>query len=109
MPTFIGTLIIGIICCILGISNMQGNISSLHSYHRHRVSEEDRIPFGRKVGLGTLIIGLGIVIFGGLSAAAMYTQKDVLLLSGTVILIVSLVVGLALSFYAMIKYNKGIF
>ena len=109
MPAFIGTLILGMICCILGISNMRGNISSLHSYHRHRVSEEDRIPFGRKVGLGTLIVGLGIVVFGALSAAAMYTQKDSLLVTGTVVLIAALITGLALSFYAMIKYNKGIF
>lgn len=51
MPAFIVTFIIGVVCIILGISNMRGNISSLHSYHRHRVSEEDRIPFGKKGGL----------------------------------------------------------
>ena len=55
--------LVGVVCIVLGISNMRGNISSLHSYHRHRVSEEDRIPFGKQVGLGTIIIGIGIMVF----------------------------------------------
>ena len=38
------TFLVGVICIVLGISNMKGNISSLHSYHRNRVSEEDRDP-----------------------------------------------------------------
>ena len=50
MTSFIGTLIVGVVCIVLGISNMRGNISSLHSYHRHRVTAEDRIPFGKMVG-----------------------------------------------------------
>ena len=51
MPAFIVSALVGVVCIVLGISNMKGNISSLHSYHRSRVSEEDRIPFGRMVGL----------------------------------------------------------
>jgi hypothetical protein len=39
------TFLVGVVCIVLGISNMRGNISSLHSYHRSRVSEEDRSPF----------------------------------------------------------------
>ena len=54
------TFLVGVVCIVLGISNMRGNISSLHSYHRSRVSEEDRIPFGKQVGLGTIIVGIGI-------------------------------------------------
>ena len=109
MTSFIGPLIVGIVCIVLGISNMRGNISSLHSYHRHRVSEEDRIPFGKKVGLGTVIIGIGIVVFSGLSAATFYTENDAFILVGSAIMIVGIAVGLVMSFRAMIKYNKGIF
>lgn len=109
MPAFIGTLIIGIICIFLGISNMRGNISSLHSYHRHRVAEDDRIPFGKEVGLGTIIIGGAIMAFSILSAITLYTENQVFLFVGTGLLIAGLVVGLAMSFHAMIKYNKGIF
>ena len=92
-----------------GSMKMRGNISSLHSYHRHRVSEEDRIPFGKQVGLGTMIVGIGIIIFSILSTVTLYTEHDIFVLIGTAVLIVGIVVGLIISFKAMIKYNKGIF
>ena len=109
MPAFIVTALVGVVCIVLGISNMKGNISSLHAYHRSRVSEEDRIPFGKKVGLGTIIIGVAIIVFSGLSAVTLYTDNEVFTLIGTGILIAGIIVGLVISFRAMIKYNKGIF
>lgn len=109
MSAFIVTFAVGIVCIILGISNMKGNISSIHSYHRHRVSEEDKIAFGRKVGLGTIIMGVGIILFSVLSTLSFYTDNNIFVLIGTGVMIVSFGVGLALSFYGMMKYNKGIF
>ena len=103
------TFLIGVIGIVLGISNMRGNISTLHSYHRHRVSEEDRIPFGKQVGLGTMVIGVGIIIFSVLSTVTLYTENNIFILIGTAVLIVGIVAGLIISFKAMIKYNKGIF
>ena len=101
--------LVGLICIVLGISNMKGNISSLHSYHRDRVSEEDRIPFGKQVGWGTVIVGIGIIVFSILSTVTLYTENNISILLGTVFLIVAIIVGLVISCYAMIKYNKGIF
>jgi hypothetical protein len=98
-----------VVCIVLGISNMRGNITTLHSYHRHRVSEEDRIPFGKQVGLGTMVIGVGIIIFSVLSTVTLYTENNIFILIGTAVLIVGIVAGLIISFKAMIKYNKGIF
>ncbi len=109
MAASIVTLIIGVVCIVLGVSNMRGNISSIHSYHRRRVTEADRLPFGRMVGLGTIIVGVGIIVFSLLSAATDHTGNDGFILVGTVVLIVAIVLGLGLSLYAMIKYNKGIF
>ena len=109
MPAFVVSALVGIVCIVLGISNMKGNISSLHSYLRNRVSEEDRIPFGKKVGLGTIIIGVGIIMFSTLSVVTLYTDNEVFTLIGTGILIAGIIVGLVISFKAMIKYNKGIF
>lgn len=103
------TLLVGIVCIILGTSNMRGNISSLHSYHRHRVSEEDRIPFGKQVGLGTIIVGIGIIVFSILSSVTLYTENNIFILIGTVFLIVGIILGLIVSFRAITKYNKGIF
>ena len=109
MENAITPILLGIVLCVLGINNMQGNISSLHRYHRKRVSEEDRKPFGKLVGLGTLIIGVAMVIFGVITYIYEITQIALLLIAGSALLIIAIIAGLILSFYAMIKYNKGIF
>ena len=103
------TFLVAVLCIVLGISNMRGNISSLHSYHRSRVSEEDRIPFGKQVGLGTIIVGIGIIVFSVLSSVTLYTENDIFIVVGTAVLIIGIILGLVISFRAMIKYNKGIF
>ena len=103
------TFLVGVVCIVLGISNMRGNISSLHSYHRSRVSEEDRIPFGKQVGLGIIIVGIGIIVFSVLSSVTLYTENNIFILVGTAVLIIGIILGLVISFRAMIKYNKGIF
>ena len=109
MGEWIVMLGLGLLLSILGIVNMTGNISSLHRYHRQRVSEADRKPFGRLVGLGTLIIGIAIGVFGVLQKISQTANMSILLVIGTVELIVGIVIGLGLSFYAMFKYNKGVF
>ena len=106
---FIVAFLVGVMCVAIGISNMKGNISMLHSYHRKRVTEEDRIPFGRTVGIGMIIIGISIIIQSGLFIANLYTENKIFLLIGNIVLVVGLPAGLIISFYAMIKYNKGIF
>ena len=109
MDNFFVPGILGVILIVLGIMNMKGNISSLHWYHRQRVTEEDIKPFGKLVGLGTLIIGIALVISGILFWISEVTATELWLIIGCVITVVGIVVGLVLSFYAMIKYNKGIF
>lgn len=108
-PETLFPVIIGLILIIIGISNTRGNISTIHSYHRKRVSEEDRLPFGRLAGAGTITIGTSIIAMGGLSFAAEYLNNGIYTTIGYAVLIAGLVIGLGLSFYAMIKYNKGIF
>ena len=105
MQDFIITLLLGILICVMGAINMTGNISTLHRYHRQRVTEENRKPFGRLVGIGTLVIGVGLIIFSVFN----FINVGILTTLGMIILIVSIVVGMGLNFYAMFKYNKGIF
>ena len=109
MTAYIVTLIVGIVIICLGISNTRGNISSLHSYHRHRVKEEDKLPFGRLVGLGTIIVGVGLIIFSIFSIVAHYVGMDVLNWVGLGFMALGFLAGLPITFYAMIKYNHGIF
>ena len=104
MPVLLGVLIIG-----LGISNMKGNIASIHWYHRKRVTEADRVPFGKAVGLGTVIMGAGIAVSGCLISVAEKTQNHLFMIIGSVIVVAAIIVGLVISFRAIIKYNKSIF
>ena len=109
MVAFLTTFSIGILTVILGIISMTGNISLLHSYHRHRVTEENKKPYGRLVGIGTLIIGIALIIYAALFFAFEKTQLSSLLILGNAFLISGLVIGLVITVIAMIKYNKGIF
>ena len=109
MIAFITIAGLGLLVSILGIINMTGNISSLHWYHRQRVTEENRKPFGKLVGLGTLIIGLAMIVFGILFLIFEQTQLEFLVIIGTVELIAGIIVGMIVSFKAMKKYNGGIF
>ena len=106
---FIVSFLVGAFCVALGISNMRGNLSTIHEYHRRRVTEENRLPFGRLVGSGTILCGGGIMAFSILSGIYLYLEVQPLLWTGSALLGLGLVGGLGLSFYGMIKYNKGIF
>ncbi len=109
MADSIISIIVGIFCIVIGIINTKGNISFLHSYHRHRVTEEDRIPFGRQVGLGTIIIGCAITTSGILLGISSVIGMEILAIIGAITMISGLAVGLFIVFRAMFKYNKGIF
>lgn len=109
MLEFIFAFLVGVLCIVIGIFNMKGNIKMLHSYHIKRVTEEDRLPFGKLVGKGMIIIGVSIMLFIVFSGISAYFQKDIYMIVGTVLMVIGLVVGIGVAFYAMIKYNKGIF
>ena len=109
MIEYIVAILIGIMCVVIGILNMGGNVSMLHSYHRERVKEEDIRPFGRLVGLGMMIVGAGIIAGGVMSIIAFKLGNKTLDIIGMAILGVGLAVGIGIAFYAMKKYNKGIF
>jgi uncharacterized membrane-anchored protein len=109
MAAFITVAVLGILLSVIGVINMTGNISTIHGYHRKRVTEENRKAFGKLVGAGTLIIGLAMIVYGILLFAFEQTQNEALSVIGVVILLAGIVAGSALSFYAMKKYNGGIF
>ncbi|MFR7636643.1 MAG: hypothetical protein ACLUYZ_04650 [Lachnospiraceae bacterium] len=94
-------LIIGIVISVIGIVNIKGNISTVHSYNRRKVSEEDVPKYGKAVGTGTLIIGVSLVI-------AYFTTFWSMTIMGFIV-ITGIVIGLSFILYAQIKYNHGIF
>ena len=92
---------IGVFLIVVGILNTKGNISMLHSYHRKRVKEEDVLPFGKKIGAGSILMGLTIIVAG---------ITDFLSLNiANIILVIGFIPAIIVIVYAMMKYNKGIF
>ena len=102
-------ILVGIVIMVLGLITQRGNVSLLHSYHVKRVSEEDKIPFARLVGLGLMIVGVSLVAMGGMSLVGAATGNALYNTIGTIVMIVGMVIGLGIAFYSMFKYNKGIF
>ena len=102
-------LIIGVVFIIIGLLNRKGNVSMLHSYHKKRVSEEDMLPFGKMVGLGMIIIGIAMIFAAILFFLFVSFNAKIYNVLGNVVLGVGFAAGLIVSFYAMLKYNKGIF
>ena len=106
---YIITLAVGVICLIIGRINLKGDISTLHSYHRKRVSEEDRLPFGKLIGRGMFSIGTAIILYSALSVITVITSIAAYTYIGMALLLAGLVGGIGILLYATKKYNKGIF
>ncbi len=109
LATLFATSALGALMIAIGIINMTGNISTLHKRHRRKVAIQDRKPMGKIIGLGTLIMGFSLILFGILFFLSQKTQILSLLTIGLIFLIVGFVIGLSLNFYGVIKYNKGLF
>lgn len=94
---------------ISSISNLKGNINSIHSYNRHRAREEDKLVFGKLMGIGTISCSIGIIVFGLLSLLAEMLYKAVLITIGSYINIAGLAAGVIVVTYASFKYNRVLF
>ena len=81
----------------------------LHSYHRKNVTEEDRLPFGRLVGIGMIIIGFAVISLGVLMYFAESLNQSAYMTACYVVFCAGMAAGLGITFYAMKKYNNGIF
>ena len=109
MTDLIFSLAVGTLLIIMGVLNIKGNVSMLHKYHTKRVAPEDIKPFGKLVGIGSIIAGDGLILKGLFSFISQSTCSHTLDAVGTALLIASLVIGIGLILFAMIKYNKGLF
>ena len=56
-----------------------------------------------------IIMGIALCIFGALTYVTSLLQDNIYFIIGNVVLGVGLVIGCGISFYAMKKYNKGVF
>jgi len=69
-------IFLGVVFVAMGIALSKGHIELMHSYHIKRITEETRIPYGRTVGLGTGLIGIGMLTDGiiSFSKRALFSQ-----------------------------------
>ena len=109
MTEAIISVLIGIALVIMGIFNTKGSIWAIHSYHRANIPEEDKLPFGKIVGVANIIMGIALFLFGVFSIVEIITKNEIYSTIGFIILTVGLVIGIIISFYAIKKYNKKIF
>jgi uncharacterized membrane protein HdeD (DUF308 family) len=109
MLGFIVVILLGLVCIVIGILNTKGNLSMLHSYHWDKVRQEDILPFGKLVGRGMMVVGSSLLLNGVLSIVSLRLDNPPLLWIGTALLFVGIAVGCGIAFYAMKKYNNGIF
>lgn len=94
-------LILGLFISAIGIANIKGNISTVHSYNRRKVAEADVPKYGKAVGTGTLIMGLSLILAFLLSFISQPLTA--------VVILPGFAVGLGFILYGQFKYNKGIF
>ena len=95
-------LVLGLFVIALGLANIMGNISIIHWYNRRRVTEEDTPKYGRVVGTGIVIMGVGLVIsYFVMTFWSEYIADIIVLVMG--------IGGFLVALYGQFKYNKGIF
>ena len=95
-------LLLGIVLCVLGAVNFTGNISTIHSYNRLHVREEDVPKYGKIMGTGTMIIGVGMLAGEGVEAAGSPFPSEF-------VMIPALIIGVGLMMYGQFRYNGGLF
>ena len=94
-------LILGVFISVVGIVNIKGNISTIHSYNRRKVKEEDIPKYGKAVGTGTIIMGISLVLG---FVASLWSEELI-----AYIILIGVVVGLGFILYGQFKYNGGFF
>ena len=109
MASFIITFVLGFIFIFLGVRNLHGDISAMHSYHTKRVSPEDAPKLGKWVGTALIIIAVSMMIFSVLGVVSALLQVEAIMDVGGVLLTVGLVAGSIMAIAATIHYNKGLF
>ena len=100
-----GTLVLAAVGLLLAMGYFIGvkqNINLVHSYHHHRVAQQDQPVFCRRVGLGNAILGGAIlavpVLLPALGLMATFCIAGI-----------GAVAGIALVISTIIKYNHGLF
>ena len=80
----------------------KGNIRLLHSYHYVHVSQEDSKPFSRKMGIGGLMTGGGILFMPILNRLIGHN-------TGYWLGLVAILAGIVMMAWTVVRYNGSLF
>ncbi len=75
------------------------DLTVLHDYHSNKLSEENKKAFCTIMGVGLILVGAGIAIYGILLSFSPSIKVLIPMAAGFVI-------GLVMMVYAILKYNK---
>ena len=103
------SIFVGVVCILIGIKNLSGNIAILHSYRKYKVAKHNVAPFSKIIGIGNIIIGSSAFAFGILMGVNIFLLEEIILFIGGALMVVGTFSGLALCSYGALKYNRGIF
>ena len=77
---------------------IKGNITLLHGYHYTQLDPKDKKIFTKKIGIGTLLVGIGIVIMPIINLIA---HSEL----GYYIGLALIVIGVLYIIFIIVKYN----
>ena len=80
---------------------IKGNIALLHGYHYTKLEPKDKKKFTKKVGIGTLLVGIGILIMPIINLIA---HSEL----GYYIGLALIVVGVLYIICIIVKYNGNL-
>ncbi len=78
------------------------NLRLLHGYHYRNVSDADKKPFARKMGVGNMLVGAGIL---AMPLGNLAFGHDIGYYAGIVLALV----GVCLMIWTVIRYNGTLF
>ena len=73
------------------------------------IKEEDILPFGKRVGIGNIIIGISIILYSVLMAIFETLKIKMLLAVSIFVLLIGILIGAVIALRAIIKYNHSLF
>lgn len=95
-------ILVGIFLIYIGYQiGWKENIRFLHGYHYVNVSEENRRPFTKKMGIGGVLVGVGIFVMPMINGLIGFEW-------GYYIGLAVMAVGVILMVYTVIRYNGSL-
>lgn len=98
--------VIGVAICACALFQLRtGSVAPLHDYHVVNVPEELRPRLARESGRGMLVVGVGVLVLGVSVLGLPSVWAELLMWLG----LAAMVVGIAVTFRAIIRYNGSLF